>query len=153
MEYNYLPVFSLKAIREKAVRYPADKVDDLAIAAIVFEKFLKDKECEHLAVLMIDGQHNMLGISVVTIGGLSGMQTTVRDVFKHAIVHRAHAIILSHNHPSGDTTPSDLDIVFTLQVQKGGKILGCPLLDHIIVSSGLTIGPYFSFNDHKMLGA
>ena len=137
--YNYLPVFTLKAVREKSIKY-APKVRAPDQAAAILRAYLRDKDCEHLVVLMVDGQHNYLGLAVAAKGGISGLHISPREVFKHAIVHRAHAIILGHNHPSGDPTPSAEDLEFTERVAQAGKLMGCPLLDHIIISSGLQEG-------------
>src|SRR5271154_3779327 len=137
--YNYLPVFTLKAVREKSIRY-TPKVRAPDQAAAILRAYLRDKDCEHLVVLMVDGQHNYLGLAVAAKGGISGLYISPREVFKHAIVHRAHAIILGHNHPSGDPTPSPEDLEFTERVARAGNMMGCPLLDHIIISSGLQEG-------------
>lgn len=137
--YNYLPVFTLKVVREKGIRY-TPKVSHPEAAAAILRAYLSEKDCEHLVVLMVDGNHNYLGLAVAAKGGISGMYITPREVFKHAILHRAHAIILGHNHPSGDPTPSAQDLEFTEAIAKAGSIMGCPLLDHIIISSGLQEG-------------
>lgn len=157
-QYSTLPTFRLKSVREKSLRYPVPKCATEAQAALalkhaysILHAALHDKECEHLVVLLLDAQHNYLGLSTVAIGGMSGLQCGVRDVFKAAITHRAHAIILGHNHPSGDTTPSQQDGIFTDRVLRAGILLDVPLLDHIIISSGSKDGSYSFFN-HGRLG-
>jgi DNA repair protein RadC len=137
--YNHLPVFTLKAVREKSIRY-TPKVNAPNQAAAILRAYLREKDCEHLVVLMLDGQNNYLGLALAAKGGITGLHVSCREIFKHAITHRAHAIILGHNHPSGSTEPSPDDITFTRAVAEAGKIMGCPLLDHIIISSGLQEG-------------
>jgi DNA repair protein RadC len=97
---------------------------------------LSDRDCEHLAVVMLDGRNEVIGAIVVATGGISNVVASVRDVFKGAIVGRASAILLGHNHPSGDVRPSPEDDLFTARVRAGADILGIPMLDHVIVSSG-----------------
>jgi DNA repair protein RadC len=137
--YNYLPVFTLKAVREKSIKY-CPKVGTPNQAAAILRAYLRDKDCEHLVVLMVDNQNNYLGLAVAAKGGISGLYISPREVMKHCIIHRAHAFILGHNHPSGSTEPSVEDLEFTARVAEAGKIMGCPLLDHIIISSGLAEG-------------
>jgi DNA repair protein RadC len=143
--YTSVPVFSLKVVREKSVRYPYPKMTNALNAVSALRFYLKDKESEHLAVLMLDGQNNFIGMTTVAVGGLSGMQVQVRDVFKSAILHRAHAIVIGHNHPSGSVEPSGQDITFTQAAVEAGKILQCLVVDHIIISSGMQTERYYSF--------
>lgn len=144
MTYSRVPVYSLKLIKERGLRYPLSKLDSPNNATSALRAYLQDKDCEHLAVLMVDGHNNFLGLTTVAIGGISGLKAGVRDVFKAAIAGRASAIILGHNHPSGDPSPSSEDILFTRKVQEGSEVLGIPLLDHIIISSGMNLDN-FSF--------
>lgn len=145
--YSTVPVFRLHSIREDNLSYPLPTCGDESQAAAIMKAYLWDKECEHLALLLVDGQTNFLGICTVSIGGIAGLQTSVRDCFKHALLHRASAFVLGHNHPSGALEPSEQDITFTKAVSKVGKLMGCPLMDHVIVSSGVTSGTY-SFLSH-----
>jgi DNA repair protein RadC len=93
----------------------------------------------------------MLGIATVSTGTIGATHQSVRDMFKHAIAGRASAIIIGHNHPSNNCTPSSEDILFTRQVVAASKILGIPILDHVIVSSGITKSSY-SFAYHGIIG-
>ena len=79
----------------------------------------------------------------VSKGTLSGSLAHPREVFHVAIRNMAAAIILLHNHPSGDPAPSPEDRKVTLQISEAGKLLGIPLLDHIIIGNGR----YYSFKD------
>ena len=141
-DFNTLPLYSLKLVRSGKVKYPVSKVPDENAALSVLQTYLWDKECEHLIVLMLDGHHNFLGLTLAAQGGIHGLHVGVRDVFKGALLHRATAIVLAHNHPSGDPTPSGEDLSFTRQAVEAGKVLGCHVLDHIIVSSGVRPAHY-----------
>jgi DNA repair protein RadC len=150
--YSTIPIYSLKLIRESNLKYPVSQVNNSEDSFAVMQAYLQDKESEHLACLLVDNQNNLVGLSLVAMGGTSRMQCGVRDCFKFAIAHRAHAIILGHNHPSGSTQPSPEDIAFTKEVKRGGEILGIPLTDHIIVSSGLSTRerPYSFFQQGRL---
>jgi DNA repair protein RadC len=141
-EYQTLPLYTLKLVRARNVRYQVPKVPDQGHALSVLRTYLWDKESEHLLVLMLDGHHNFLGLTLAAQGGIHGLHVGVRDVFKGALVHQASAIILAHNHPSGDPTPSQEDLSFTRRCVEVGILMGCPVLDHIIVSSGITPAHY-----------
>jgi DNA repair protein RadC len=141
--YDYTPIFTLKMIRNRSVKV-AHKVSDQSMAARVLQAYFADKPFEQLVSLLLDGNHNLLGLTVVATGGIAGCHIRPRDVFHAAIIGRASAIILSHNHPSSSLEPSQEDITFNDKVKEMGDVLGCPLLDHIIVSSGIHKG-YRSF--------
>lgn len=145
--HNVLPMYTLKVVRARGVKYPIATCPDHLTAVRILQSYLWEKDCEHLVIIMLDGQHNLLGMSQVAQGGIHGLHIAVRDVFKTALVHNAHAIILSHNHPSGDTTPSPEDRLFTARCVEVGTTLGCPILDHIIISSGIKPG-YYSMQTH-----
>lgn len=149
-QFNLVPIFTLKTVRNSSVRYPVSKVAHQDNAVAVLENYLFDKDCEHLVILMMDGNNNFLGLSLINTGGISGLNVSTRDVFKHAITHRASAILLSHNHPSSDPNPSKEDIAFTETCIAAGKMIGVHVVDHIIISSGITRGSY-SFLAHNLL--
>lgn len=141
--YDYTPIFTLKMIRNRSVKV-AHKVSDQSMAARVLMSYFATVPNEQLVCLFLDGNHNLLGLSVVATGGISGLHIRPRDIFQYALIARASGIILSHNHPSSSLEPSQEDITFNDKVKEIGEALGCPLLDHIIVSSGIHKG-YRSF--------
>lgn len=149
-EYNTLPIYTLKLVREGKVRYPVSRCGHQEAAVSILHTYLWEKECEHLVVLLLDGQHNFLGMTLAAKGGIHGLHVGVRDVFKVALRHRAASIILSHNHPSGDVSPSSEDDTFTQCAVQAGKLLGCPVLDHIILSSGIH-PKHYSYQYHGRL--
>lgn len=139
--FKSLPVYRLKLVKDRRVKYPF-QVNNNAQASAVFLSYLGGEATEHLAVLLLDGQYNFLGISTVAIGGLAGITLHVRSIFAHVITGRAHSFIVGHNHPSGDPSPSDMDISFTRDMKEASHIMGIEMLDHIIVSSGLNKNTY-----------
>jgi DNA repair protein RadC len=89
---------------------------------------------EELWVLLLDGRNGLRAARRVASGGIHGLHVGVRDVLRIAIREAASAFVLVHNHPSGDPEPSPEDGIFTRAVTKGAKLVGCPLLDHVIVA-------------------
>jgi len=88
---------------------------------------------EHLVVLLLNTRRRVLGHALVAAGTLDMILLDPRDVFRPPLVASAAAIILTHNHPSGDPTPSAADITVTRQLIKAGEILKVAVLDHIVM--------------------
>ena len=88
---------------------------------------------EHFAVMLLDTKNHVLGMPTVSVGSLSASIVHPREVFRVAIQQAAASIILLHNHPSGDPSPSQEDIAVTEQLIKVGKIMDLTVLDHIII--------------------
>jgi DNA repair protein RadC len=100
-----------------------------------------DRKQEHFLCASINGANEILNIRVVSIGLIDRSPVHPREVFADALIDRASAVIVAHNHPSGGVEPSPSDIVITAQLKAAGAIVGIDLLDHIIFNR---MG-YFSF--------
>jgi hypothetical protein len=92
-----------------------------------------NSECECLVVLFLTTRHRVKGHQLVSIGTLDAILTHPRETFRAAIVASAAAIILMHNHPSGESTPSEADIKVTRDMIRAGELLRIEVLDHVIV--------------------
>jgi DNA repair protein RadC len=88
---------------------------------------------EHLLALYINSHAHIVGVSIVSIGHVSGMTSTPKEVLRAGVILGAPAFALAHNHPSGNLIPSDEDVAFTRAVSAGSKALGMVMLDHVIV--------------------
>ena len=95
--------------------------------------FSDKRDAEEFLVVNLDTQHRPIRIVRVTRGTLNASLVHPREVFRAAIVDAAAAIILAHNHPSGDPTPSQEDIATTSRLKQAGDIVGIRVLDHIVV--------------------
>ena len=91
-----------------------------------------DRKQEHFLCASLNGAHEVMEIRVVSIGLVNTTQVHPREVFAAPITDRAAAVILAHNHPSGDLTPSKSDIAITLRLIQAGELLGIRVLDHVI---------------------
>jgi len=89
---------------------------------------------EEFRVLIVNNKNNLLKKSVISVGTISEAIVHPREVFRDAIREAGSAIIISHNHPSGELTPSREDIQTTGRIAEAGRIIGIPLLDHVIIT-------------------
>jgi len=108
---------------------------------------------EKLFVLMTDSKHRINHCEEITVGLVDRSQVHPREVFRNAIIQSASCIVVAHNHPSGDPTPSSADIACTRQLIEAGKIIGIQVTDHVIVglSSDSFPGGYVSMRAEKLL--
>ncbi|MBU0951207.1 MAG: DNA repair protein RadC [Elusimicrobia bacterium] len=95
---------------------------------------IRAKQKEHFVVLYLNARNELIHKEYISIGILNASIVHPREVFAPAIEHLASSIIVAHNHPSGDTTPSEDDNKLTKRLIESGKLLGIEVLDHIIVS-------------------
>jgi DNA repair protein RadC len=128
--------YTVTAIRRRRRRAPAPRVDGLEDAYKLLRPLLSDADREYLYVLLLSTKNHVLAVELVSMGSLSASIVHPREVFKPAIVHSAAAIVVAHNHPSSDPTPSPEDIAFTRRLAQAGELLGIRVLDHIIVCDG-----------------
>ena len=96
---------------------------------------LSNSDREILLSVMLTSKNQLIGVETVSIGSISATSMSPREVFKSAILANAVGIILCHNHPSGELTPSKEDIQITKLLVDAGKLLGIKVLDHLIVSN------------------
>ena len=102
-------------------------------AVALLRTYLGDPDREHMVALLLDVKHRVNGIHTISIGALASAVVEPREVFKAAILANSAALILAHNHPSGDPTPSAEDIAITHKLQACGALLGIPVLDHLVL--------------------
>jgi len=88
---------------------------------------------ESFRVILLDTKNHVLGIETVSLGSLNASIVHPRELFRHAIRRSAAAVILVHNHPSGDPTPSREDLEITRRIRDAGQLLGIDVLDHLVI--------------------
>jgi DNA repair protein RadC len=117
---------------------PRERITDSAGAIAYcresFGRLASDGTQEEFHIVTLDAQHQVLGKHAISVGSLDRSLVHPREVFRPAIKDAAKAIILVHNHPSGDPTPSNEDLVVTKRLEEAGQTLGIGVLDHIIVA-------------------
>jgi DNA repair protein RadC len=126
-------------------------VTNTAAVARVFQDLLKledgiDRDKEHFYVMHVNARQQVQLVELVSVGTLDKTSVHPRETFRRAIIEGAHSIIVAHNHPSGDVSPSDADVLVTNQLSQAGELLRIPMLDHLIFTAQGAI--FFSFR-HK----
>ncbi len=128
----------LHLIREVAVRYigrerraPAAIREPRAVVEYL-RRTVRDDAREHFVALYLDGRHRPVAHQVVSVGTATASLVHPREVFQPAILVGACALIVGHNHPSGDCRPSQEDRDVTRRLRDAGKLLGIPLLDSVV---------------------
>jgi DNA repair protein RadC len=109
--------------------------------------YLREKQREHLTALYLNARNEVVFKKHLFVGTLDSNICHPREIFKYAIENNAASVILVHNHPSGDPTPSKADLEITKRIQEAGKIMGIDLLDHIIISKN----KIFSFKEKGLI--
>jgi DNA repair protein RadC len=94
---------------------------------------LREEKREHFMALLLDARNGVLRTRTISVGDLASSIVHPREVFAEAIRHSAASIIIAHNHPSGDPTPSTEDIAVTTRLAEAGELLGIEVLDHIVL--------------------
>ena len=135
----------------KTRKYRARKAPGITkpeeVARLV-RKSIEDPKREHFFALLLTTRHTVIGIETISVGSLNASIVHPREVFRPAIVQSAASIILAHNHPSGDTAPSDDDMEITIRLVDAGKLLGIAILDHVIVGGERA---FLSFREKGLL--
>ena len=115
---------------------PAAAIESVEAAAALLRPHLLDKKKEHFVALLLDNRHRLIRLSPIAIGSLSATLVHPRELFREAIVASAAAVIVAHNHPSGDPSPSEHDVELTARLIKAGALIGIEVLDHLILGAG-----------------
>lgn len=105
--------------------------------------FLLDKQHEEFWIMLLNRANQVVRTLQISVGGISATVVDIKMIFKLAIDHLASSVILVHNHPSGQLTPSKADIQLTYQIKEAGRLLDMPVLDHMI----FTDNGFYSFMD------
>ncbi len=140
---------ALEIGRRKALQEVPEKpqISSSKDAYQVFHPYLADLKTEEFWALYLNQSNKVIHIEKLTQGGISQSVVDVRILFKIGLEKFATAVIVAHNHPSGNLKPSSEDINITKKISEGGKILSINLLDHLII----TQKSYYSFSDEKIL--
>lgn len=128
-----IDIVSLKVVKESSLLYGKRKISSPSDAVEIGRGMLEGSDREKLLLCCLNTKNEPTNLNIVSIGSLNSSIVHPREVFKLAILGNSASIILFHNHPSGDTTPSKEDINITERIKEAGKIIGIELIDHIIL--------------------
>jgi DNA repair protein RadC len=130
-----------------ALTPPRNKVTNAQDAFTVLAPLLESAAEEHAVVLLLDARHQLIAISQVSSGGVSSTVVDPKVVFRAALLASSSGLVFAHNHPSGDVAPSPEDLAMTRRLTEAGELLGCPLLDSLVIGDGR----YYSCRDNGVL--
>ena len=122
--------------RALAASEPGAVVESPADAAALLLPHFQGRDREHFGVLILDARNRLVARRTVAIGSLNASLVHPREVFRPAIVLRAARLVLFHNHPSGDPTPSPEDVALTRRLVDLGRTMGIEVLDHVVLGDG-----------------
>lgn len=140
--------FGVRLVKETAGRYDvSNKISSANDISNVCYSVLRTHEfdIEKMYVFFLSTKNIITGFTEVSSGTLNSSLVHPREIFKAAILHNCNSIIITHNHPSGDVTPSNEDLQITKMLKKAGELLHIELLDHIITGDE---GVYHSMKEH-----
>lgn len=132
MKYQTMVMIPMKA-RESA---PLKVTDPRTVMRLMKLEAMHPQECMH--VLTLDVKHNLIRKHMVHMGDYDSCTCSPRVIFERALLDQASAIIIVHNHPTGDPTPSCEDIRITKKLIEAAKIIGIEIIDHVIIGRGVT---------------
>ena len=133
--FSGVPLYTTRLVRERTFTFPTrDQVRSPADAAAVLAEYFSDRDREEFVVAFLDTANTLTGLHVASVGGLAASIVEPRQVFKAAVLANAAAVLLAHNHPSGNPEPSREDVAVTRQLVEAGKVMGIPVHDHLIIT-------------------
>lgn len=126
-------IVSLRVVKESSLLYKERRIRSPHDSYNLIKSFLEDSDREMFVILSLDTKNQPTNIEVCHIGSLNASIVHPRECFKNALLSNANSVIAFHNHPSGDVSPSEQDLLVTDRLKEAGNILGIDLLDHIII--------------------
>ncbi|MBP8084539.1 MAG: DNA repair protein RadC [Cloacibacterium sp.] len=133
-----------KAAQEIPEKEKVTSVNDLYK---IFSQYLSDLQTEEFWAIFLDQKNHVIYKTQISKGGISGTLVDVRVIFRIAIEHLATSVVVAHNHPTGNLTPSQPDISITRRIKEAGYLLDIKLLDHLIIGEN----SFFSFSEQGLL--
>ncbi|MBT7579138.1 MAG: DNA repair protein RadC [Candidatus Marinimicrobia bacterium] len=150
--YKTLESISDSELREeysnRFTRQPGSQLKSARESAEHLRAFLSNhpKDQEHFVAVFMNSQNQIISTEVISTGSLATAAVFPREIVKRLLALEAGAIIVGHNHPSGETTPSNSDRALTKKLQRGLEAIDVSLLDHLVIGNG-----FYSFSDQGLL--
>ena len=129
-------IVSIKMVKESSFLYQTRQILSPNDAYEMIKEQLEGLDREQFIIACLNTKNEPTNITVVSVGSLNKAIVHPREVFKTAILSNAASVMAFHNHPSGETTPSQQDIQLTNRLYEAGELLGIKLLDHLIIGDG-----------------
>ena len=146
---RFISAYRVSLVRDERVSFGTQALYNPTDAQRCLQEMIREMgqpDREQFCVLMLNAKNITIGMNIVSVGGVSSAPVHPREVLKPAILANACALILAHNHPSGDLTPSNADKAITQKIVHASSIIGITVHEHLIIS--MEDDGYFSFAEH-----
>jgi DNA repair protein RadC len=141
--------YGIRLVKESHIMYDNRRIHGAAAVCELMQAIgLHEKAGEEFHSVYLNTKNEIVGMEMISKGTLNASLVHPREVFKRALLANANALILAHNHPSGNVEPSSADRQVTTLLVNEGNMLDVKILDHVIVGSK---GGYHSFNEHSLI--
>ncbi len=144
---KFIPVLGVTLVRDASLRVEDKRADTPANAVGILRAHIGEADREHFVAVFLSARSLAIGVHTISIGTLTASLVHPREAFKVGILLGAAGVIVGHNHPSGDPTPSPEDREATRRLQRAGELLGIPVLDHLIIGRER----YYSFRESGLI--
>lgn len=149
---EFISVYRISLVKDQHVSFEQTPLSNSAQAQQILQKLIKcqgQSDREQFCIILLNAKNVMIGLNIVSTGGITAATVYPREVMKPAILTNACAMILCHNHPSSDVTPSEADIAVTKKIIQASKLLDIQVHEHLIINMENDF--YFSFADHGII--
>jgi DNA repair protein RadC len=149
---KFISIFRVALVKDKRVSFEQCQLISSKQSQPLIRKLIETQgqpDREQFCVILLNAKNEIIGLNIVSTGNLSSAPVHPREALKPAILSNASAMILSHNHPSGDLFPSPEDIAITTRIVQASRIMGIQVHEHLIIS--MHDDSYFSFADHGIM--
>ncbi len=149
----FIPLYRVSLVRDKRISFETTQLNNSKLAHPMIKKLIEkhgQSDREQFCVILLNAKNGIIGFNIVSTGDLTSASVHPREVLKPAILANASAMILCHNHPSGDVTPSNSDYVVTEKIVQASKIVGIQIHEHLIISMD-DDDRFYSFADNGLL--
>ena len=148
----FISTYRIALVKDRRVAFEQCQLVNSQQSQPLIKKLIKTQgqpDREQFCVILLNSKNEIIGLNIVSTGDLSSAKVHPREVLKAAILSNSAAMILCHNHPSGDLSPSPEDMAITKVIVQASKIMGIQVHEHLIIS--MQDDSYYSFADHGII--
>ena len=149
---KFISTYRIALVRDRRVAFESSQLINSQQSQPLIRKLIESQgqpDREQFCVILLNSKNEIIGLNIVSTGDLTSAKIHPREVLKPAILSNSAAMILCHNHPSGDLSPSPEDIEITKIIVQASKIMGIQVHEHLIIS--MQDDSYYSFADHGII--
>ena len=149
---RFVSIYRVSLVKDKSISFGQRRMNNSQEAQSLIQSLIKmqgQSDREQFCVILLSAKNEIIGLNIVSIGGLSSTSVYPREVLKPAILANSAAMILCHNHPSNDLEPSPDDLAITKRIVQASEIVGITVHEHIIIS--MDDNRYYSFADNGLI--